>query len=72
MKIEDKRNVAKQFKDVDRGEAFMYKGDLYVRTGNLIDNADRMCNAVGIFEGLAVAFTERMMVEIVDAKVVIE
>ena len=72
MKIEDNRRIMKPFMDVDKGEAFMYKGVLYMRTERIFDDVDRLCNAVVIDNGLPISFAENMMVESVDAKLVIE
>lgn len=72
MKIEDNRRIMKPFMDVDKGEVFMYKGVLYMRTERIFDDVDRLCNAVVIDNGLPLPFTENMMVESVDAKLVIE
>lgn len=72
MKSEDKRSVIKRFKHVDKGDAFMYKGDLYMKTENLADDLERVCNSVRICSGKGEVFRDNMMVEMIDAKVVIE
>ena len=69
MKIEKKDKNIMEFRDLESGECFCCKTEVYIKTKN---NREENVNAVNLNYGICCCFKDDIAVQRLNAKVVIE